>query len=1097
MPSGGAGAHPLGTVAEMVSDTRATSTNGVKVQIAPYGRGARAALDHAVTSAKGADPFAPVTVVVERRSLALSVRRQLADRPGGVVNVRLLTWAGLGVQLTEGWLAAEDRPLVSSPAVLEAVRATVEQGRAGRFFGARDVPATLRALARTAEELMDVDPRTLRQLGATGSQAADVVAVVGSARRALASGVTTNEMLSAATERVRREPGDVAAQLGPVVVYLARRIGPAELALLDALGAILEVTVIVGSTGQEGADASNDALVHAITSLAHATSAPAGAGRPDPPASSDRRVGDTLTRHGAPSTIVRSAPSADAEVLVALGDLTTLNAAGTRLDRMALLYGGLDPYPRLVHDALVLAGVPFHGAATRTLAASAPGRVLTGVLSLGDHDWQRDDVSAWLGSGPLLFAGKVVPSAQWDLDAREAGVVKGLDEWDQRLEALGSTRRSRAWRAAQREGAAVAETGARQSCEELRAFVAQVAERLDHVAASWAEWASWASALLVWLLGGADDRALWPDEERAAFDAITDALHELGSLDWVGGRAPALSDVRTAVDAALEAPAPRTARFGHGVFAGRLSEAVGLDFDAVVVVGVADGMLFDPGTDDVLLPDAQRAACGVPLRMSRHGDTVHDLLAVLEAAPARVISYPRFDQRRGSVVRPAPVVLDVLEAAAGLERRLLASELAWGAPEDLPRGVFDFTSSYPDAVRGRAALALPHAGPHPCSGPASPSEWRLRSLLPHARDRATFAAHALARSDPVIRRGLAARFDRRRPGFTRFDGAVADGGAVEVGERTVSSLEAYTRCPRSFFFEQVLGVRAREAPEVALEMDAATRGMLVHKVLERFVAEELSGAADGDPLERVRSCAARVFEEAERAGLTGMAVLWHVERRRIERRLEAHVAEDARYRAAESAKPVAAEASFGAAVGSEVAASVGRASSIGLRGRIDRIDVGADGTLFVIDYKTGAKAPPKVTQDDPLAHGSRFQLAAYGVAAEALYPGSPTQAAYWFLGSALDTWLQVDDSVKAVFSATLEQVSGWIAGGLFPARPGSPDVHAPRGAHCVTCPYDSVCPADRVAQWARVHDDPVLAPYVSLVEPPEERGAPKGKEASS
>lgn len=1037
---------------------------GIRAGAYPFGEGAYGALADAVRSAKGDDAFSPVTVLVDRGALGLATRRRLAATPPGVLNVRFVTWSRLAAELAADWLAEGGRRTTSPAGELEAVRAALAGSPASRLASARDQPSTLRALARTYRELAAVPPSALDALGAQSARAAEVVDVVRRARRALQGCVGPAELLEAAAREVRRAPQRAAGVLGALVVYLPRRIGEAELGLLDALGACTDVEIVAGATGDAAADGPLRAL---LERAAPGRAAPIVVGQEVPAAS-----------------LIRSAPSADAEVLMALRQLMGESAGGTPLERMALLHSGVAPYPQLVHDAVTRAGIPAYGGSPRPLSATVAGRVLSGLLALPERDWRRSDVAAWLGSGPLLHAGRPVPAAEWDVLSCEAGIVAGRDQWNERMTALKRARPADA-----------------RGCEELRAFVASLADRLDEVQRSWAEWSAWADRLLGELLGGPAHRAAWPSEDVVAFDAVREALGALGALDWIGGGAPSLGDVRAALGAELDAFAPTTARFGRGLFVGRVDDVVGLDLDVVCIVGMVDGAFPVRSSDDVLVPDDERARAGpgIPLRAISDAEARRDYLAALACARVRVLSYPRFDQRRGRELRPARALLDAVERVAGDGRRRSPRDLQAGVPAGVPVDVYRFVASYGEAVRGDVHDV--HR-PHGASEPVSVADWGLRSMTRWVTAGRPPVAHFLARTDPALAGALAVRRDRRGARFTRFDGLTerVEVPSPEDALQSATGMESYARCPRRYLFGHLLGITARVLPEAVLQISPADRGILIHRVLERFAAAEIAGvraepAEDGDDrsgeddrLEveaRERRMMAYAEEEcaaAARRGVVGHQALWALERSRILSDLRDFVRSDAKLRASTGATPLVVELEFGSAPDAEVPVPITSGRFVRFRGRIDRVDRLADGSLAVIDYKTGTRREP--SGDDPLGGGTQLQLFVYAMAARARFGGThPVRAAYWFIGSAAPPdWLELDEGIERRLATVLGSLADGIEGGRFPARPGPTDGRsATRGAHCGFCPFDAMCPPDRTAAWRRKHEDPVLADYVALV----------------
>ena len=174
-------------------------------------------------------------------------------------------------------------------------------------------------------------------------------------------------------------------RLAKIIVHLPVGLGPVDRRLVTALAARFDVSLLLGLTGDREADEATDELAERL--------APGGPGLAAAPA--QLPVG----------TEVVSAPSADTEVLLAVRGVMQRLRDGVPLERMAVVHGGADPYPRLVHESFLLAGIPTNSAGVRPLSATMVGRTLLGALALPDHEWRREEVIAWLAGGPIRSGG--------------------------------------------------------------------------------------------------------------------------------------------------------------------------------------------------------------------------------------------------------------------------------------------------------------------------------------------------------------------------------------------------------------------------------------------------------------------------------------------------------------------------------------------------------------------------------------------------------------------------------------------------------------------------------------------------------------------
>ena len=1011
--------------------------------VARYGDDAFGALADEIASSQRDDPLRRVTVVVPRGQVALATRRRLAAHPPGVLNVSFLTISKLAAELAAGWPAVSGRRPATPAVVAGAVRSALAGPEAGPLAPVADQPATARALTRTYRDLRWAAPEAVDALSARVGRAGAAARAVADVGRRLRSFYDDVDLVAAACDVVRGG----GPETGPVVVYLPARLRSVDLDLLKALEAAVRVTVIVGATGDDEADGPARDLIVALGGRAE-----------------DHRAISGRVERG---DEVICAPTADAEVLLAVRHLMARNADGVPLERMALAHNGTSPYPRLVHDLLTLADIPFNGTGIRPLAATVAGRTLLGALDLPDVKWRRDVVTGWIASAPLRHRGRLVPGFDWDTLSREAGVVSGLDEWQGRLAGHAAVLRGRV----EGEG----ENGAwylreAERCDDLAGFVTDVARRLGEAGGSWAQWSEWAVRFLKEMLGEGSALDGWKPEEVAALDAVHEAVRALSALPE--GR-PSRAAFRAALAAELEDPAPQTSRFGHGILVGEISEMVGLDLDELWVLGMIDGAFPGRAADDVLVPDAVRKEYGLPLRVARIAESRRDYLAALATAGRRHLSFARGDQRQGGRLRPARLLLDTLGELAG--RRLYARDL-----ETLGT-VFGYTAvaSFRDAVA---------KGP---GDPVSLPDWDLRSYLRWQTDGRPLSSHFAV--DASLSSGWELQRARASDRFTRFDGRIdgvalpspADaGGSVQ----SPTGLESYAVCPRRYLFAKVLRVEAREQPEEVQQLGAKERGTLFHRVLERFVAEELArpegervspdtpwGANGQERLERI---AEEVFAEFEQRGLTGRQELWRNDRQEIMGELRHFLREDDRYRAERGATPLAVEEAFGmdGADPLEVALRDGR--QVRFRGSVDRVDRTADGGLSVLDYKTGRF---EKEEGDPFQRGTRLQLPLYGLVARRAHPPSgPVDVRYWFVGDRAaqrgrycQEGFTLDHGIEDGLAQVVGTLVGAIEGGRFPANPQA----------CTFCDFNDVCPPDRQRSWERKRDDPWIDDYRALAEP--------------
>ncbi len=107
---------------------------------------------------------------------------------------------------------------------------------------------------------------------------------------------------------------------------------------------------------------------------------------------------------------------------------------------MAVAYRHGDAYLPLVEAVFVEAGIPVYLHEGSPLAERPLGRQTLGLLELFDGELSRQAVMDFLTDARFPEAMREeyggIPASRWDSLSREAGIVKGAEQWPQRLEAV-------------------------------------------------------------------------------------------------------------------------------------------------------------------------------------------------------------------------------------------------------------------------------------------------------------------------------------------------------------------------------------------------------------------------------------------------------------------------------------------------------------------------------------------------------------------------------------------------------------------------------------------------------------------------------------
>jgi hypothetical protein len=421
-------------------------------------------------------------------------------------------------------------------------------------------------------------------------------------------------------------------------------------------------------------------------------------------------------------------------------------------------------------------------------------------------------------------------------------------------------------------------------------------------------------------------------------------------------------------------------------------------YDAVHLLGLVEGEWPAPGGRNIFYPTALLRQLGWPGDADRTAASRAHFVDLLRSARLEA-SVSTFMLEEDALVRPA-VLLEDLDQAALPVRRVAPCP---------PVRVFEHE-------------ALAQAPLDASAVPADAASW------------------------------LALRQSRSDASLPAFHGST---GPYERAAHSATALDTYRSCPFKYFASRVLRI-AEDRPE-EIGLDPLARGRLVHEVFERFFSrwgDERRGTITPGSFDEARQRFAALVEEQ-------LASLPEADRRIETVRLLGSAAGEGmgdrvfRIEAAREARVLARELEL--SIEGEYPFETERgARAFRLRGTVDRVDRLDDGSLRVIDYKTGGAGELK----------DLIQLPLYVFAVERAIAAREGREAR--TSEAFYVGLRGRDPVVSVISGpaqraerlaalagTLGVVLDDIAAGEFPPRPSRPRL-------CVTCEYAAVCRKDYV-----------------------------------
>ncbi len=535
-------------------------------------------------------------------------------------------------------------------------------------------------------------------------------------------------------------------------------------------------------------------------------------------------------------------------------------------------------------------------------------------------------------------------------------------------------------------------------------------------------------------------------DNAGVFNDLDDSIIPFLSLNRTG------NDALAVIHRQIRSLRRSVGRFGEArIFIGTPDKAAGIPFDAVRIMGLAEGSVGGAASDDPLLPDADRLLLNHPIRLAAHQPlaSIQNIHRIVSHAKESIIfSAPR-QTLDGTVHEPSSLFLEI---AAALRR------------PNAETVKFD-----PKYLRS-SAVRRDYFGPGRIA-----RDGYFKMLIPRSdsKDIAEFLAKAAAPNPGPL------------DGFLRS-------ARLEEKPLSATALRTMMECPRRYLFEKVIGWgEPSELPDIN-NLDAMTYGSLFHAVMESFFKK-----CGGDFYKSHKSLdqwldAAKVEACLQFAALVRFYPLVGENNRSAQReRLERDVESVIRFEW--NRKPMVRiggiEKSFGVAGDLNL-------SGLLVKGIMDRIDV-VGGKSFVRDFKTGK--PHFRKQDDPPDPVLDIQLAVYALAlgktAADMGVPPPVGAGYMYVSSQVPverSYIGGDFDVLLKHGKEwLELAAGLLKEGTFP--------HTVNKKDCERCPFKPVCGDNRVlAEEKMKAGGGAAAKFFALRKPPEktfDSGKPKKRGA--
>lgn len=715
------------------------------------------------------------------------------------------------------------------------------------------------------------------------------------------------------------------------------------------------------------------------------------------------------------SVKIFAAISSDAEGREIIRELMARAEEGTPFYKMAILSRDLGQYRNILRRHLDKLGIPYYMSKAINLGETPVVTSYLDLLRIRVNGWQKDDILSWL----IQYFKDDIDEDVWRL---LSSYMVGKDFFEDGLFQLKQNTSVLA------EDNDLAEEYLSSELDLIAAGISLLQESLGRLPgkATWVEFANLSLDLVSFIY----------KEETEAREKLLAVLKKIRESKI--SREVELEDFIDVMELFISEQYIANGRFGQGVFVGSVMEARGLSFDYVFVPGMLSSSFPLRARENPLLNDRERQLVNnkdsvLSLKANRSMEERYLFFQLLGSAKKGImLTYPRFDMVKGRVQTPSPYLVDIGKVV-----------------------------SYKD-INSENLYELEIVSWQSVSQPLENPLLALDEIEFNLAMLKTYPSYAgiLKNSDRLI-----ANYDKAYKAMyeeellSPFEGMV---GETKLSSVSISGLESYAECPMGYFFSRVLDLRIEDAL-LWSGLDALSKGQLVHKILEDFyysnelplkrerLGEYLEQIAELVDKELSQGPVNQIFFASEKEGLIGDLQGWL---------LMAEGIYDEPYIPKYFELPV--EFSYAAVV---------------LRGRVDRLDMGSDGSFVLVDYKTGKSFSSK---DNSFQQGEALQLPIYLLAIQKKYGLDLSKGEARYVGVSRVSKYKIVRFEGEEILKRKEELETILKGLLSGIKQGA--FHFNPGQHCRYCDYRHICNQDRKRLFDTKKIDPSLQRFLAVKE---------------